>query len=108
MIKLTANDDWQHAEFYFWNIRDCNKFKYVFANHWCNVDWNKVEQIPDSELSNLSEFHRNSMDEDPEERGRKALDWGFNSYMKQHSERSVTPAQAEFVDKMVESIIAGG
>ena len=94
MIKLTANDDCQHAEFYFWNIRDCNKFKYVFANHWCIVIWNEVEQIPDSELANLSEFHRNSMDKDPEERGRNALDWGFNSYMKQYSERITVLPQA--------------
>lgn len=107
MLRLTAKDDWQHVEFYFRNNEDCAKFKYVFEDHWCNIDWNPVEHISDTDVDKLSQFHRDSLSEDPKSRAEQALQWAFNSYMKQHPERDMTAAQSSFIDAIVDSIFGG-
>lgn len=102
-VKLTAKDDWQRAEWYFKNLADCEEFKAVFRDHWCNIVWNPVEIV---DTNKLTADQKRSMEKDPKERAQDDLKWGFNSYTRQHEEcNKLTKSQARFVSQMVDRTI---
>ena len=65
MIKLeTSYND--RDVFYFRTLDDCNKFLYVFENHWCNVKWKPPVEVSDNII--LSRYQRDALDRDPKDR----------------------------------------
>lgn len=62
-IKLVCGNN--GTTYYFHNMKDCEAFKHVFKDHWCNVSWKSPEEIPDNKVPEKS---RKYMNEDPKAR----------------------------------------
>ena len=90
------------ATFYFKNIEDCNKFLYVFKDHFCNVPWETPKEIPDNSIK-LSENEKRTLDKDPVKRAQDNLSWGFSlcSYYK----IGVSSDQLSFVHSLMEKVL---
>lgn len=98
MVKLEAVDTRFGGIFYFHNMNDCNKFKHVFKDHWCNVKWK-----PPVEKDNFPECSSNgrkNMDEDPVKRAEDSLSWGFN-LVKDKPEGNLTDHQKSIVESIM-------
>lgn len=75
MVKLESNfkEDKiciRNIKMCFESMEDCNKFLYVFRDHWCNVPWTKpveVDKVPDGY----------SLVKDPIKEAEGNLNWGF-------------------------------
>lgn len=78
MVELTVNTEnkFYQNSFYFHNIDDCNKFKFVFHDHMCNVPWNPPKEVPDDMV--IPDRKREYMDLDPVKFAEGNLSWGFN------------------------------
>ena len=76
MIVLKSKDTTFGGIFYFYNMRDCEDFLYVFKDHWCNVPWEKPIEAPSDTL--ISFYDRKSMDVPPKKRAEDSLFWGFS------------------------------
>lgn len=73
MVKLSCKGS--NSVFYFNTMEDCDKYKAVFEDHWCNIPWNTPVEVdpidvPDEDLALIAN--------DPEVRADKNLPWGFN------------------------------
>ena len=103
MIKLTSKNKLHNISFYFNNIEDCNKFLYVFKNHWCNVKWEKPEEIPNNTY--IKDYHKRYLGR-PEELAENNLKWGFNSFNDDYTTNNdnFTQGQLVFSRNMVERI----
>lgn len=103
MIKLGVKTERSNSKyvFYFHNMDDCNKFKYVFKNHWCNIKWEKPVEIPND--TKISEYDRKVMDKDPEERAESDLSWGF-SLEKYEEWDKRTSSQNAFINSFINQL----
>lgn len=99
VIKLTSDALINNTSFYFKTIEDCKKFKYVFYDHWCNIPW-KVELV---DISSLSEYHLNHLNEDPKIKAEQYLNWGFN-FVRFNGLEECTKEQDEFLNSFIEKI----
>ena len=63
------------TEFKFKSIEDCEKFKYVFRDHMCNVSWEKPETV---EVKSISSDLDKIISRNPARRAEDNLHWGFN------------------------------
>lgn len=98
MFKLTARGDYQRAAWYFEKKADVEKFKYVFANHGCNIDW-KEEEKDNFEEMDSDDFA--FMRKDPEKRAENNLCWVFNSYLKDNHQADKSARLAENIMKQI-------
>lgn len=57
-------------------MNDCEKFIYVFKDHWCNIEWENPAKVPDN--LKISDYERKALDKDPVERAESNLSYGFN------------------------------
>lgn len=100
MVKLTARDD-KRARFFFRSLNDCETFKYVFKDHWCNVVWNNPEEGNfDKEMD---EWDERLIDVDPKKRAENNLSWGFHLCENTGNDK-LTEEQEEFVASMVDRL----
>ena len=103
MIKLTSKNKLHNVSFYFNDMKDCNKFLYVFKNHWCNVKWENPVEI--SNNTPIPDYYRRYLGK-PEELAEDNLKWGFNSFNDDYTTNNdnITPRQLAFVRNMVECV----
>lgn len=94
MVKLTSTNKVHNESFYFKNDEDCDKFVYVFEDHWCNVKWNR-ETIPDLP------FIDQNIHEDPVKRAEDNLKWGFNSSFIDERDKQPTSEQREILHSLM-------
>lgn len=94
IIELKTIDSYMFlaATFYFTSMENCNKFKYVFEDHWCNVPWDDPIELPD--YYPLSSYWREHINDDPKKLAEDNLMWGFqnckfNGYDKLTSEQQL-------------------
>lgn len=76
MIKLTSKSKRKNVSFYFLNMEDCNKFKYVFRNYLTGVHWKDPKIIPDD--TPLSDYNKRYLGK-PEELAENNLKWAHNA-----------------------------
>lgn len=100
MIKLETKME-KGSVFYFKTINDCKKFMYVFENHWCNIDWEEPEEVPDD--VNMSYYQRKLLDKDPKDRAESNLNWGFQLLRYLHKDQ-LTQEQSLFVSNLINKI----
>ena len=101
MVKLEdAANDMFPGVFYFHTMEDCNKFLYIFRDHWCNVPWKEPIEVPDDYP--ISARDQEVMDEDPKERAERDLSWGFS--LVKRLEIRQTEKQNAFVEEMISRI----
>lgn len=83
MIKLEVKANYRRSfdtPFYFKDIKDCNIFKHVFKDYWCNIPFDPPEEIPDNtDIGDMRKY----LNMDPKERALNNLSWG-NSLVKFH------------------------
>lgn len=102
-VKLTVGSGADIHTFWFKTITDCNAFKYVFKDHWCNINWNPIEIVTDPySIPNERYTH---WDDDPKKRADDLLTWGF-SWVKAHGGDNLTHEQQRFVNDMVTKLIS--
>lgn len=105
MIKLEVkNLKYSYRDshvFYFKNIDDCNEFKQVFKDHWCNIRWEEPVEIHDN--TKISDGERKQMNRNPKERAESDLSWGF-SLEKGEGWDKLNSHQNTFVNRIVEQI----
>lgn len=104
MIKLESSNKIMNESFYFETIEDCERFKYVFENHWTGVKWKKPvevseDDVPDDELEYIKKY------DTPEAMAKDNLSWAFNSSFID-GEGDLIKEQNLFVSKMIENIIS--
>lgn len=81
MVKLKVKESERLSKtmkrvFYFKDMEDCERFLYVFKDHYCNVPWDEPEES--DEFSNMDVNDIYDMDEDPVDRADRSLGWGFS------------------------------
>lgn len=105
MIKLETNyeNEARNVTFYFRTQDDCDKFIYVFKDHWCHVRWKDPVIISDREIINLSDYDRKSLDEDPKERAESDLSWGFN-LARYYNDNVLTSDEQSFINNLIKDI----
>lgn len=88
------------AKFIFKSMEDCEKFKYVFKDHWCNVPW-LVPVFVDEQryLTDIGEF---KIIEDPVQAAEDNLSWGFSLCKRYKIEE--TDEQKAFVRDLINRI----
>ena len=104
MIKLAvkANHSYRSEHvFYFHNMNDCNAFKEVFRNHWCNIRWEKPVEIPND--TKIEYNKRKAMDKDPKQRAESNLSWGF-SLEKGEGWDKLNNRQTQFIGSLIKTI----
>lgn len=94
-IKLTSKNKARNVDFYFNNIKDCEIFKSVFKDHWCNVTWEEPVEV-NSVPYEKSEY----INDDPKKRAEDNLKWGFNSIWASEVDGELTEDQQSFVNSM--------
>ena len=100
MIKLETN--YQNSDaFYFRTLDDCNKFLYVFKDHWCNVKWKSPVEVSDN--ISLSRFQRYALDKDPKDRAQSNLSWGFN-LARRHDDDKLNREQQIYLNRLMEEL----
>lgn len=102
MIKLESANKIKNEAFYFETIEDCERFKYVFKDHWTGVKWKKpvnieIKYIPYEEIKWFNKYKT------PEEYAEANLSWAFNSLFVE--EPKLSKEQDLFVQTMVNRII---
>lgn len=101
MVKLEdAANDMFPGVFYFHTMEDCNTFKNVFVDHWCNVPWKDPVEIPDDYPIDLA--HKTYMDKDPKTYAELNLSWGFS--LVKRLGIGQTNDQGSFVQEMISRI----
>lgn len=99
MIKLESNFKYGYnITRYFKTIEDCNKYLYVFKDHWCNVPWKDPEEITGFDAKASVEAIN-----DPIEIANGDLGWGFNNCDLNNIEE--TKEQRDLVSKIAEEVI---
>lgn len=99
MVKLQSGED-SRVVFYFKNINDCNKFLYVFKDHWCNVRWESPIEKP--EFLEMTDRQREELDEDPKERAEDNLMWGF--CIEKDRNIRLNSSQLSFIDNFIKQV----
>ena len=84
-------------KFYFHDMGDCEKFKRVFENHWCNLEWSAPE-VADM-FPGMTKDDIEDMDKHPKKRAEDDLSWGFA-----HQKDGLTSEQKAFVEMMLERV----
>lgn len=107
MVKLTAQNDWQNAAFYFKSQVDCNEFIQGMRNRGAAINWNEpivADNFP--EMSN--EQRKQMLTKKVSERVEDNIPWAFNSYCKQNPEcdlvSSITSDSNGGIDCMVDIV----
>lgn len=95
VVVLRTTLDYR-AKFIFKSMEDCEKFKHVFKDHFCNVPWN-TPTIVDEQIFLGTDYKIIS---DPKKAAEDNLSWGF-SLCKFHK-ISETEEQLSFVKNMIE------
>lgn len=100
IYKLTVKDYPYNSAAYFRTKEAMEQYKYVFKNHWCNIPWDKPEELPDD--YKLPSWWREHIDDDPKKLAEDNLCWGFNSVMAYFGERNkLNKEQQAFVNNMI-------
>lgn len=99
MVKLQATDD-PSAVWYFNTMKDCEKFLYVFKDHWCNARWNKpieADSFPEVDSDDWDDLQKN-----PKKMAEDNLEWGF--FLEKYMGAKRSREQEDFLRKMVENL----
>lgn len=104
MIKLESINRYPNTEFYFNTIEECERFKYVFRNHWAGVKWKdpvnvSKNDIPYKKLEYMKRYKT------PEEYAEANLKWGFNATNPwDRSEDKLSTEQESFIQMMMDRV----
>lgn len=97
MIKLVCSED--GTAFYFNKMKEVEKFKTVFEDHWCSPEWNPP--VKASSFPEMDDYDFCSLQEKPKKRAKDDLDWAF-ALQKDNARSGLTKEQSAFVDVMME------
>ena len=99
MIKLESNFKYGYnITRYFKTIEDCNKYLYVFKDHWCNVPWKEPEEIDRFDIKAATVLVN-----DPIKIANGDLGWGFNTC--DLNNIGETKEQREFVSNIAKEVV---
>lgn len=101
MIKLESSNKTINEAFYFNTIEECERFKYVFSNHWTGVKWKTPVEINECDIP-YDKIRYIKRFKSPEEYAEDNLKWGFNSLFIE--EPKLSKQQESFIQMMIHRV----
>lgn len=101
MVELKVKSTTCNTKFYFHTMDDCEKFLYVFNDHWCNVPWERPVTVSDS--TELSEYEKSAINENPKLRAERNLSWGWNLARELNTD-APNEQQRQFLNNIIEKL----